>query len=414
MRARSGSRSRRSIRCWISAVTLRASAPAPAQRRRGVVAHLAGGRRGSARSRARAAACRSDLGRECPRGAARARRAPRRNACASPRARRACPRSSSSSRGSSDAALAGARERAPRPSPIASQRRPRSASPGSRGPRAVSARRSSTALEGRLEERRGVPPRARGEPARARGVRARAARRAEKRGHSSAFERLLRDSEGHGVGSAGVRAPAESGCSSGGPEAETTGMMRGSSRPPRQSSKRPARPRPLERRGRSLRAIHERGPQCAARRSAACCRDRVEAVDVLVVVLGGGGRWFNVGAGTSGRMGALDAAEIPPTFGLPPGRVQALIAGGERALLARGRGRRGRPRGARSSSCASAGSRPATPSSRSPPAVTRPTRSGASRSRTRSARARSRSPAIAARRWRKPPRSRSCRRSVPR
>jgi N-acetylmuramic acid 6-phosphate etherase len=60
--------------------------------------------------------------------------------------------------------------------------------------------------------------------------------------------------------------------------------------------------------------------------------DVARAADVLVCVLGGGGRWFNVGAGTSGRMGALDAAEIPPTFGLPPGRVQALIAGGTRAL----------------------------------------------------------------------------------
>lgn len=57
-----------------------------------------------------------------------------------------------------------------------------------------------------------------------------------------------------------------------------------------------------------------------------------QAVDVLVCVLGGGGRWFNVGAGTSGRLGALDAAEIPPTFGLPAGRVQAVIAGGPRAL----------------------------------------------------------------------------------
>jgi N-acetylmuramic acid 6-phosphate etherase len=56
------------------------------------------------------------------------------------------------------------------------------------------------------------------------------------------------------------------------------------------------------------------------------------AVDVLVCALEGGGRWFNVGAGTSGRMGALDAAEIPPTFGLPSDRVQAVIAGGERAL----------------------------------------------------------------------------------
>jgi N-acetylmuramic acid 6-phosphate etherase len=60
--------------------------------------------------------------------------------------------------------------------------------------------------------------------------------------------------------------------------------------------------------------------------------DVARAVDVLVCVLGGGGRWFNVGAGTSGRMGALDAAEIPPTFGLPSDRVQAIVAGGERAL----------------------------------------------------------------------------------
>jgi N-acetylmuramic acid 6-phosphate etherase len=52
----------------------------------------------------------------------------------------------------------------------------------------------------------------------------------------------------------------------------------------------------------------------------------------LVETLDGGGRWFNVGAGTSGRIGALDAAEIPPTFGLEPERVQALIAGGPAAL----------------------------------------------------------------------------------
>jgi N-acetylmuramic acid 6-phosphate etherase len=52
----------------------------------------------------------------------------------------------------------------------------------------------------------------------------------------------------------------------------------------------------------------------------------------LVDALDRGGRWFNVGAGTSGRIGALDAAEIPPTFGLEPERVQALIAGGAAAL----------------------------------------------------------------------------------
>ena len=59
----------------------------------------------------------------------------------------------------------------------------------------------------------------------------------------------------------------------------------------------------------------------------------VEAAEILGVVLAGGGRWFNVGAGTSGRLGVIDAAEIPPTFGMPPDRVQALLAGGERALL---------------------------------------------------------------------------------
>ncbi|HXZ86515.1 MAG TPA: N-acetylmuramic acid 6-phosphate etherase, partial [Myxococcota bacterium] len=47
------------------------------------------------------------------------------------------------------------------------------------------------------------------------------------------------------------------------------------------------------------------------------------AVEALVGALDGGGRWFNVGAGTSGRMGVLDAAEIPPTFGYPADRVQA-------------------------------------------------------------------------------------------
>jgi N-acetylmuramic acid 6-phosphate etherase len=57
-----------------------------------------------------------------------------------------------------------------------------------------------------------------------------------------------------------------------------------------------------------------------------------KAVDILACTLGGGGRWFNVGAGTSGRMGALDSAELPPTFGIEPSRVQAVVAGGARAL----------------------------------------------------------------------------------
>jgi N-acetylmuramic acid 6-phosphate etherase len=57
------------------------------------------------------------------------------------------------------------------------------------------------------------------------------------------------------------------------------------------------------------------------------------AVEALVDVLAKGGRWFNVGAGTSGRLGCADAAELPPTFGFPAERVEGLIAGGPAALL---------------------------------------------------------------------------------
>lgn len=56
------------------------------------------------------------------------------------------------------------------------------------------------------------------------------------------------------------------------------------------------------------------------------------AVDRIVERLQRGGRLIYVGAGTSGRLGMLDAAECPATFGTPPMLVQALIAGGEAAL----------------------------------------------------------------------------------
>jgi N-acetylmuramic acid 6-phosphate etherase len=55
-------------------------------------------------------------------------------------------------------------------------------------------------------------------------------------------------------------------------------------------------------------------------------------VDVIVEGMRNGGRLFYVGAGSSGRMGVLDAAESPPTFGTSPKLVQALIAGGKRAV----------------------------------------------------------------------------------
>ena len=56
------------------------------------------------------------------------------------------------------------------------------------------------------------------------------------------------------------------------------------------------------------------------------------AVDAIVAGIRKGGRLFYVGAGSSGRMGVLDAAESPPTFGTSPKLVQALIAGGRRAI----------------------------------------------------------------------------------
>jgi N-acetylmuramic acid 6-phosphate etherase len=56
------------------------------------------------------------------------------------------------------------------------------------------------------------------------------------------------------------------------------------------------------------------------------------AIDVIAKRLAEGGRLIYVGSGTSGRIGALDASECPPTFGISPEMVQFLIAGGEQAL----------------------------------------------------------------------------------
>jgi len=56
------------------------------------------------------------------------------------------------------------------------------------------------------------------------------------------------------------------------------------------------------------------------------------AVDEIVARMTLGGRLVYVGAGTSGRLGVLDASECPPTFGIPPRLVRALIAGGSRAI----------------------------------------------------------------------------------
>jgi len=60
---------------------------------------------------------------------------------------------------------------------------------------------------------------------------------------------------------------------------------------------------------------------------------RIEAlVSVIVKKMEKGGRLFYIGAGTSGRLGILDASEIPPTYGMPQGQVIGLIAGGDKAI----------------------------------------------------------------------------------
>jgi len=73
--------------------------------------------------------------------------------------------------------------------------------------------------------------------------------------------------------------------------------------------------------------------QLVAPAVASQCRRIAAAVDMIVARLRRGGRLFYVGAGTSGRLGVLDAAECPPTFGVAPTLVQGIIAGGRRALV---------------------------------------------------------------------------------
>lgn len=69
-------------------------------------------------------------------------------------------------------------------------------------------------------------------------------------------------------------------------------------------------------------------PRAVARELTAIAR----AVEIVAKAIENGGRLIYVGAGTSGRLAALDAAECPPTFGVPSRLVQAVVAGGRRAL----------------------------------------------------------------------------------
>src|SRR5438034_7448005 len=63
-------------------------------------------------------------------------------------------------------------------------------------------------------------------------------------------------------------------------------------------------------------------------------KDRIAVgVDIITNALRKGGRIVFVGAGTSGRLGVLESAEMPPTFGTSPDLVQAIMAGGKNAIL---------------------------------------------------------------------------------
>jgi N-acetylmuramic acid 6-phosphate etherase len=64
-----------------------------------------------------------------------------------------------------------------------------------------------------------------------------------------------------------------------------------------------------------------------------CLPDIAKAIELVAGAFKGGGRLFYIGAGTSGRLGILDASECPPTFGIKPTQVQGIIAGGKKAVF---------------------------------------------------------------------------------
>jgi N-acetylmuramic acid 6-phosphate etherase len=84
---------------------------------------------------------------------------------------------------------------------------------------------------------------------------------------------------------------------------------------------------------RRIAALMNREDARAVRAVGRVARDIASAVDLIVQSLGAGGRLIFVGAGTSGRLGVLEAAECPPTFGTPPTRVQAIMAGGRASVF---------------------------------------------------------------------------------
>ena len=84
---------------------------------------------------------------------------------------------------------------------------------------------------------------------------------------------------------------------------------------------------------RHIAALMNREDARAVRAVGRVAREIAAAVDLIVAALGARGRLIFVGAGTSGRLGVLEAAECPPTFGTPPSRVQGIMAGGRASVF---------------------------------------------------------------------------------
>src|SRR5437899_9717612 len=86
-------------------------------------------------------------------------------------------------------------------------------------------------------------------------------------------------------------------------------------------------------RPREIAALMNREDRRAVRAVGRVRAEIATAVNLIVAALRAGGRLFFVGAGTSGRLGVLEAAECPPTFGTPRRLVQAIMAGGRGAVF---------------------------------------------------------------------------------
>src|SRR5438132_10299945 len=84
---------------------------------------------------------------------------------------------------------------------------------------------------------------------------------------------------------------------------------------------------------RRIAALMNREDARAVRAVGRVAREIAAAVDLIVAALGARGRLIFVGAGTSGRLGVLEAAECPPTFGTSPSRVQGIMAGGRASVF---------------------------------------------------------------------------------